>query len=520
MIPGDVKTAPPATAGGNSGFKAWFARWMGRIWSVFSWPLVSLINRIRGVAQPILPNTEKPAVPVAPKPNEPEVPPPAKPDPMPKPENPPTLGKDDHPIDNLDDDDVDLNALFGSDDDDDSDTLNVPPKQPAEMPTHPQPAKAPDVTGISNIERLRQKRMQAQASQSPSKPVKSKKPAEPKKSKPANRPVSTPKPVKNNPVVPSTPTEPLKLSNIGSSCYLDSVLQALLCTDSIVEQLRQPLVKGNRSDAEFKKVTAIHKELLKLIDSTPIDIEETLKSLRKAIFDSGLHAELKVKIREEKDAAAAMELVLGEFLYPQKLVLQEHLTTEQFKELEFRGLNQDLMTLQISFPEASDKKIEQLLNLIHINLRKNRINDAGREFDPKRAVKPQNGDPKKVPSYVQHHRLANLPPFMVLHFKRFNSTIDGKTTKSEENVKLPKEGLIDLANYYDSPEGKATQAKYKIKSYVVHSGGLHGGHYVTYVEKNGKYFLCNDLNANCYQEITKEEFFSNTQAYLIVLEKV
>ena len=89
---------------------------------------------------------------------------------------------------------------------------------------------------------------------------------------------------------------------------------------------------------------------------------------------------------------------------------------------------------------------------------------------------------------------------------------------------MPKDGIVDLTRYYDAPQGAQKQGRYKIKSYVVHRGSLDGGHYVSYVEINGKYYYCDDTGTgpgrNVYKEISKDDFLDRKDAYLVVLERL
>ena len=93
--------------------------------------------------------------------------------------------------------------------------------------------------------------------------------------------------------------------------------------------------------------------------------------------------------------------------------------------------------------------------------------------------------------------------------------------KDARPVDLPDDGIVDLAKYHDAPKDGPKQTKYKVKSYVAHSGSsVKLGHYVTYVEMGGKYYFCDDTDPNFFKEITKKEFFGRKDAYLLVLERL
>ena len=76
--------------------------------------------------------------------------------------------------------------------------------------------------------------------------------------------------------------------------------------------------------------------------------------------------------------------------------------------------------------------------------------------------------------------------------------------------------MVDLSCYSDVLGGK-NHARYKIKSYIVAHFFAHSlSHYVSYIEVNGKYYCCDEIN----QEITQENFLNKKNPYIVVLERV
>ena len=352
--------------------------------------------------------------------------------------------------------------------------------------------------------------------------------------------------------VSSGRTHPLKLRNIGNSCYMDSVLQALLCDEAICEKICQPLVRGNLSIEEFRKKMAIQQELVKFIEAQQgnrakgpfSQMEFVLKLLkgpslhdfRDAVFNSGIHMEFKREnLYQQLDAATFMEFLFDQFMDCGFKYIA-HTRIPQLPGLE--RLNSDPMNiLQIEFkPDENGKKYRKIENLITLSLRPH-IEQANRRFDPKEmkvinaeeaAKVPKDVGEVNVETYQRFHKLDELPDVLTLHFKRFvNEKVPGRAVpilrKVEDPVELPaaKNGIIDLSKhcenpeYYETPDGKRDlkPINYEIVSYVVHSGSLHGGHYISFVKKEGKYWKCDDMDVNGYQKITKEEFFSGKEEY-------
>jgi hypothetical protein len=360
--------------------------------------------------------------------------------------------------------------------------------------------------------------------------------------------------------------EPLRLRNIGNSCYLDSVLQALFCVDQIRAQLQPllpleddeansspPLISENPPTEIYAKKLAIQKELLKFISDKQVNLEGPLSQmefilalligrenpsihrLRDAIFKSGLHYEFKVDdLEKQLDAASIMELFIEHFLPNCKFTWQEHTSAPEFPGIEFVGHVATMTILPVSLckkPENQSLEVMlQRLLLKHYEAEEDVRNQ--RSFDVKNdaykikvlnqqvAYAYENSPPQKVRQYVQWHRFIELPPILTLQFKRFKGLADGIMIKDNAPVHLPENGIIDLTEYCDVPEGAQQKARYKIKSGVVHTGSLNSGHYVSYVEIKEKYYYCNDLDRSCYKEISKKEFLGRTDFYLLVLERL
>ncbi len=383
--------------------------------------------------------------------------------------------------------------------------------------------------------------------------------------------------------MPVDSSEPLRLKNIGNSCYMDSVLQALLCSDKIAQQFKRsipsperPVAPKDDGSPDYKDKVADHQkqltkykkdleeythrlkiqqELLQLINVQQLNVYTQLElilflhrgpdlvRLRKAIFESGFHHEFEMsQLTRQLDAASMMEMFIDQFLSNCKFEWEEHAESKDFPGLDFVGRKEKISSLQI--PLRAKRENQTLMKLIQFVVHKHPEREADpvyqRHFDPKdgvdmmvddkagKLIKHHQADqsraiaPKKVGEFIQSYRFKDLPPILTLHFKRFKQTgkKQKRLVKDDSPVILPEDGIVDLSKYYDAPQGESNQARYKIKSYVVHSGGLHGGHYVAYVEKNGEYYFCDDADPKFYKKISEKDFFSRKDAYLVVLERL
>jgi len=344
--------------------------------------------------------------------------------------------------------------------------------------------------------------------------------------------------------------KPLRLSNIGNSCYMDSALQALCCFDQVRERMDRPLLFDPNHPQEYQKKLRIQREVQEFTHFQEQSSAQgggamtqmeyilslwhgpSLPSLREAIFESGLHPDLTTKfLTAQHDAACIVELFMNHFLEDCKFKWRGHTTTPVFDGLEFLQGTEELVTMLGVHLNSAASEEQTLSDLITRALDKQTMVEkdpkSQRLFDPHEGIilpgKEENANlvkdaaPAKVEEYTEWYRLTELPPVFVIQIKRFTT---GRK-KLETPVILPKNGILDLSHFYDPPEGSSKQALYKIKSMVTHQGkSLHSGHYVADVEINGRYFHCNDLRHDCYELSSRTKFFANKQPYLLFLERL
>lgn len=367
------------------------------------------------------------------------------------------------------------------------------------------------------------------------------------------------------------PEKPLPLLNIGNSCYLDAMLQCYLCIKGLEDSLRQPLIfDKNTTDEERKHMRLIQNELRLFFDGTPpqevpnlfefalslmssnkdtSEQEASLYRLRDRIFDSKLHLELKRGgkdgIEAQHDAAYIAEL-LTQYIFSDfcKFSLKESRTVPEFPGIEFNMPNQDMFVFQMNFKEQvppppntkpdNNVPIPTLSEMMNENFEKLDCLDDGFTYklEDKGVAKVVDENLEKtildrssrrVAKYNRKYTIDALPNIMTLHLKRF-TVVQNRDKKSHSTQKLydpvvlPQDGIVDCSKYCQGQ----SNGRYEMISYVQHDGGLHGGHYISFAKIGDKYYKCDDFVwfGNPYEEITKEEFLSNKNAYMIVLQRL
>ena len=101
--------------------------------------------------------------------------------------------------------------------------------------------------------------------------------------------------------------------------------------------------------------------------------------------------------------------------------------------------------------------------------------------------------------------MVKLPKYCMFLLNRFDMA---SGWKNDKKIEYPM--TLELSDKYES------NMNYELRSIVVHSGGLHGGHYVAVAKKNDKWKEFNDPSM---RRIKKNQAL-NKQAYILIYKKV
>jgi len=312
-------------------------------------------------------------------------------------------------------------------------------------------------------------------------------------------------------------TSPLYLSNYKSSrCYLDSVLEMMLSQDEIRQKI---FIEYARKDINDKK-----KEVLKAIMDLILIVDETKgkgqgpqspegknspgERVREAIFKSKLEHDLSnpAKIYHQQDAGAVL-LLINEILDNSIDVVEEDKSLGEVSIVASRP------------PEKQHKLVipleehwENHLTILMENYFSPHFSGDTRKFEL--------GDGTEVSlPYTTQPKLKSFPDTISLQLLRNKYDMKtGTLSKISDPVYLPDDGIVNLP-YQDGK--KKGSYEYEITGYVEHHGTqLGGGHYTANVKIGEKYYTCDDLNSKFYKEISKDQFYKNQNAYLVMLKRV
>ena len=125
-------------------------------------------------------------------------------------------------------------------------------------------------------------------------------------------------------------------------------------------------------------------------------------------------------------------------------------------------------------------------------------------------------------SYEKRMRFERAPRVLNVHLKRFEGDFESMR-KNDAHVRFPL--VLDLSPYVSDATPSSSSASnsstpserlssYRLYAVVVHSGVLEGGHYVAYVKRRGRWFLCDDASV----EPVSETRVLEAQAFMLFYE--
>lgn len=335
---------------------------------------------------------------------------------------------------------------------------------------------------------------------------------------------------------------PLPLKNIGNSCYLDAALQIAFCLPELRKKLQNELQHENPNKPDpdaLEKRKKIQQCLINLIRYAPepgsdlqymirvVQKDQPLTELRESIFKSDLDKiEFPMSaLYTQLDAAFVMQLLLTSIL-DEKFVIQRIEASEEIPGRVFYSKPDDCRIISIPMLE----KHADLQGYVNSYFQARILEKDGRKFKPKDGIRTRENENPNIPldqPYTPEkiavlYRLKNLPKVICIQLKRFFRDRVNDEYKIYDLVKLPEDGIIDFAKVYsgDNDEEVSPNTKYEIMGYVIHQGGIGGGHYVARVRIGNRFFFCNDLDNPPFVECTREEFYNEREVYMLMLRQV
>eukprot|EP00878_Enallax_costatus_P010709 GHUV01011185.1.p1 GENE.GHUV01011185.1~~GHUV01011185.1.p1 ORF type:complete len:671 (+),score=192.28 GHUV01011185.1:167-2179(+) len=268
------------------------------------------------------------------------------------------------------------------------------------------------------------------------------------------------------------------LKNQGATCYMNSLLQYLYHLPYFRKAVYHMPTNENDQPADSLPL-ALQSLFYKLQYSrTPVSTKDLTKSFGWSTMDAFMQHDVQELNRvlceklEEKMKGTRVEKVINELFEGHTLNFIECVNVE-FKS----SRKESFMDLQLDVKGCKD------------------IYDS---FDRYTEVEIMSGENqyKAEDHGLQDARKGVLfdsfPPVLQLQLKRFEYDFQRDTmVKINDRYMFYDELDLDVDNgKYLSPQADRTvRNKYKLHSVLVHSGGVHGGHYYAYIRPDGKTWL-------------------------------
>jgi len=278
--------------------------------------------------------------------------------------------------------------------------------------------------------------------------------------------------------------------NLGSTCYMNSVIQTVIASKSLKEKIMASKWQGIESKRLNPQETAAAENLkektqdfIRQLEQSrnPYCLEKAAEELRAAIFEAGVYGV--EDIDRQQDAAQLLEFYLDLLGAQVPFEITKTAPGDRVVESEPLGLIQ----VPINGEKGKPKYVQNLLDELFTE-------------------KEVNGEFRDHSRYQETCRLRNDPPEQLfLHFKRFTLN-----EKIQDKLLLPANHTLDLSKGYG---GK--QANYRVTGAIHHRGCQLSGHYKACMREDGKWITAND------RFVSESENIDNllAESYILVLER-
>lgn len=287
------------------------------------------------------------------------------------------------------------------------------------------------------------------------------------------------------------------LHNLGNTCFMNAALQLIVnCTVLtkfvLNNEFNSPILniyktflknymsKGVISPSEIKRIVSIKDNIFAGYDQQ--DSHEFLVSLLELL-------ENEMKEEHKTNAKAIMSIQMDKLMVT-----------------IFDTLVSSIIYSEESKEKSKNRVGEKVLSLSIPNKNNVSLNDCLDNFTKiEKLVGDEQWYSEKLEKKVDAYKklcLKQLPKYLLIHLKRYS--FFSRSNKNNSNVNIP----LDL---------KINNYNFKLRGLIIHSGGVNGGHYVSIINKDDKWFLCNDSRVIEINNI--EKHISSGYMYLYVKQK-
>jgi ubiquitin C-terminal hydrolase len=277
--------------------------------------------------------------------------------------------------------------------------------------------------------------------------------------------------------------KPKGLQNIGNTCYLNSVIQLLLQCDEYIDYISDLNIGSDKINL-FRDFIEEYSRSNNSI--SPNKIKKLISSCE---FFSGF---------DQHDA--------HEFLIYFIDIINEEIKSKGIKNNIF--FNHGYFTKIINTEQPEEKIIKFYETILNLPSSES-LHDSYTKFCETELI--ENWESEKYKNRVvakKFNIIFKWPKYLFIMFKIYNNS----SRKINNGINIPFTWTIKN-NYQDY----SITEVYEFSGAVIHFGSLSGGHYISIIRKNNKFYLCNDSNINEVEESKAHELIR--KAYLILFIK-
>lgn len=324
------------------------------------------------------------------------------------------------------------------------------------------------------------------------------------------------------------------LTNIGNSCYMNSIFQclssSLLLTDYILSTQYKDDLSSKQKNEHF-----VLQSYIMLLNN----IWETNQVLRpKSFFENMAKFHRKYFSLKQQDSHECLMYILeilhnalsypieidikGTVLTKYDLLYKQYLETWKiFYEKEYSfiietfygGLINNITCKSCEFTENVFEPFNSLS--LSINEDDNLESVLKNYFDHQENINSWKCEKCTGNGCRKKTSIWEIPKYLIIHLKRFKKELGGQTLKNNSLIKFPLKNL-NLNEYMSSDIIPTQNYIYDCYSINYHSGNLESGHYTSACKNlNNNWYNFNDANVMKYNSTNLESQLITKDAYIL-----